>query len=67
MADTPWLCSVSETASWNAMARALESERPNAVLRDAYARLLAGESGERFAGLSRPDKYAFRLRVRTLR
>ncbi len=45
---------VSYTAQWTAAARALESERPDNLFRDPYARMLAGETGftllERYAG-----------------
>ncbi|HEX5051508.1 MAG TPA: class I SAM-dependent methyltransferase, partial [Planctomycetota bacterium] len=37
---------VSDTALWVAMYRAFESERPDAIFRDPYARRLAGERGE---------------------
>jgi hypothetical protein len=37
---------VSDTARWVAMYRALESERPDAIFRDPYARRLAGPEGE---------------------
>lgn len=37
---------VSDTALWVAMYRALESERPDALFKDPYARRLAGERGE---------------------
>jgi methyltransferase (TIGR00027 family) len=36
---------VSDTALWVAMYRALESERPDALFKDVYARRLAGERG----------------------
>ncbi len=36
---------VSDTALWTAAYRAEESERPDALFRDPYARLLAGEHG----------------------
>lgn len=36
---------VSDTALWVAMYRAIESERPDALFHDPYARLLAGERG----------------------
>jgi methyltransferase (TIGR00027 family) len=42
---------VSLTAQWTAAARALESERPDRLFDDAYARALAGEQG--FALLQR--------------
>ncbi len=37
---------VSDTAHWVAMYRAIESERPDALFRDPFARRLAGERGE---------------------
>ena len=37
---------VSDTARWVAVYRAMESERPDAIFRDPYARRLAGERGE---------------------
>jgi methyltransferase (TIGR00027 family) len=37
---------VSDTALWVAVYRAMESERPDAIFRDPYARRLAGERGE---------------------
>jgi methyltransferase (TIGR00027 family) len=36
---------VSDTARWVAVYRAMESERPDALFRDPYARRLAGEKG----------------------
>src|SRR2546428_13774695 len=41
------ITSVSDTAKWVAMYRAIESERPDALFRDPYARRLAGPAGER--------------------
>ena len=38
---------VSDTALWVAMYRAQESERPDALFKDPFARRLAGERGER--------------------
>lgn len=44
--------SISDTALWVAVYRAMESEREDALFRDPYARRLAGERGERIvAGL----------------
>ena len=37
---------VSDTARWVAIYRAMESERPDAIFRDPYARRLGGERGE---------------------
>jgi methyltransferase (TIGR00027 family) len=41
---------ISDTARWVAMYRALESERPDALFRDPYARRLAGERGAAILG-----------------
>lgn len=52
MTDTPATSSanpirnVSDTALWVAIYRAMESERPDAIFRDPYARRLGGERGE---------------------
>ena len=52
MTDTPATTSsnairnVSDTALWVAIYRAMESERPDAIFRDPYARRLGGERGE---------------------
>jgi len=37
---------ISDTARWVAMYRAMESDRPDAIFRDPYARRLAGDRGE---------------------
>ncbi len=42
----PSLRNISDTARWSALHRAIESERPDALFRDPYARRLAGERGE---------------------
>ena len=39
----------SDTARWMAVYRARETERPDAVFRDPFARALAGDRGERIA------------------
>ena len=36
---------ISDTALWVAMYRAIESDRPDALFYDPYARKLAGERG----------------------
>jgi methyltransferase (TIGR00027 family) len=41
---------ISDTALWVAIFRAEESERPDAVFHDPFARRLAGEKGEQIAG-----------------
>ena len=42
----PALRNISDTALWVAMYRAQETERPDALFRDPFARRLAGERGE---------------------
>jgi methyltransferase (TIGR00027 family) len=44
MPDSP-ITHVSDTARWVAMYRAMETDRPDALFRDPYARRLAGETG----------------------
>jgi methyltransferase (TIGR00027 family) len=48
-APRPLLADVSDTARWMAYLRALESERPDALFRDPYARQLAGDRGRAIA------------------
>lgn len=45
----PAIRNVSDTARWVAVYRARESERPDAVFHDPFARRLAGERGEQIA------------------
>src|SRR4030095_3551837 len=40
---------ISDTARWVAVYRARETERPDAVFRDPFARALAGERGQQIA------------------
>jgi methyltransferase (TIGR00027 family) len=49
MDRAPIIRDISDTARWVAVYRARESERPDAIFRDPYARVLAGERGERIA------------------
>ncbi|MFG2843044.1 class I SAM-dependent methyltransferase [Kitasatospora sp. NPDC048296] len=55
---------VSKTAQWTAAARALESERPDAVFVDPYARTVAADTGftllERYAGAGTVEYLAIR-------
>jgi methyltransferase (TIGR00027 family) len=51
---TALLTDVSDTARWVAHLRALESDRPDALFRDPFARRLAGERGKAIAE-SMPD------------
>jgi methyltransferase (TIGR00027 family) len=45
----PLIRNISDTARWVAAYRARETERPNAVFNDPYARRLAGDRGEEIA------------------
>ena len=44
---------ISDTARWVAVYRAMETERPDAIFRDPYARRLAGERGEQIVNALR--------------
>jgi methyltransferase (TIGR00027 family) len=57
---------ISDTAKWVAVFRAEESERPDAVFHDPFARKLAGEKGERIAnaiGFGRDNSWSFVART----
>jgi methyltransferase (TIGR00027 family) len=57
---------VSDTALWIAAFRALESERPDAVFKDSFARKLAGEKGFKMVEATPIKKYmAFAMTTRT--
>jgi methyltransferase (TIGR00027 family) len=60
------LRNVSDTALWVAMYRALESERPDALFHDPYARPLAGERGAAIVqSMPRARSMAWPMVVRT--
>src|SRR5262249_24123724 len=62
----PLIRDISDTARWVAAYRAQESERPDAVFRDPYARALAGERGEHIAkSLPFTDENAWTFVART--
>jgi len=64
--NDPPIRHVSDTALWVAMYRAFESERPDAIFRDPYARRLAGERGaEIVRSLPRAKSLAWPMIVRT--
>jgi methyltransferase (TIGR00027 family) len=48
-AKEPLIRNISDTARWVAAYRAHETERPDAVFKDPYARRLAGDRGEEIA------------------
>jgi methyltransferase (TIGR00027 family) len=56
---------VSDTALGVAVARAQETERPNALFRDPYARSLAGDRGQRIARATHNGLISTALAVRT--
>jgi methyltransferase (TIGR00027 family) len=65
--STTSIRNVSDTAVWVAMYRARESERPDALFRDPYARRLAGARGEQISHeLRSQEKHAWAYVVRTL-
>jgi methyltransferase (TIGR00027 family) len=49
MDPEPLIRDISDTARWVAYYRAQETERPDALFRDPYARRLAGDRGEQIA------------------
>jgi methyltransferase (TIGR00027 family) len=64
-ATTP-LTHVSDTALWVAMYRAMESERPDAIFRDPFARKLAGPRGEEILNaMPQGRRFAWPMIVRT--
>lgn len=64
----PLLRNISDTALWVAVFRARESERPDALFRDPYARRLAGERGEQIArGMQQGVRYEWPYTGRTVR
>jgi methyltransferase (TIGR00027 family) len=64
-APTP-ITHVSDTARWVALYRAMESERPDALFRDPYARRLGGEVGQRIMqGMPQATRWAWPMIVRT--
>jgi methyltransferase (TIGR00027 family) len=63
---TPPIRNVSDTALWVAMYRAMESERPDALFHDPYARDLAGERGAAIVqAMPRGRSMAWPMIVRT--
>lgn len=62
----PLIRNVSDTARWVAFYRAMESERPDAIFRDPFARRLAGERGEAIVrALPKGEQMAWPMIVRT--
>jgi methyltransferase (TIGR00027 family) len=59
----PLIRSISDTARWVAYHRATESDRPDAIFRDPYARRLAGERGEMIARRLKENAWAIAIRT----
>ena len=67
MSDEGGLRNISDTAHWVATYRALESERPDALFRDPFARRLAGERGARITeGKAFANRNAWSFVARTV-
>jgi methyltransferase (TIGR00027 family) len=64
----PLVRNISDTALWVAVYRARESERPDALFHDPFARRLAGERGEQIArSLQFGEKHSWPYVARTWR
>lgn len=67
MTDAPLIAHISDTARWVAAYRAMETDRPDALFRDPYARRLAGARGQAIVdGMPRGKALAWPLIVRTV-
>ena len=63
----PLIRNISDTARWVAAYRARETERPDALFKDPYARKLAGERGEEIArSMPFAERYAWPYVARTI-
>jgi methyltransferase (TIGR00027 family) len=66
MVQKPTVANVSETALWVAVYRAMESERPDALFNDPYAKTLAGTRGEEIVdAMPKGRQLAWPMIVRT--
>lgn len=64
--ENPVIRNVSDTARWVAFYRAMETEKPDAIFKDPYARKLAGERGEQIVNaLKRGRSQSWAMVVRT--
>lgn len=64
----PLIRNISDTALWVAVYRARETERPDALFRDPYARKLAGDRGEQIAqDMQAGQRYEWPYVARTVR
>lgn len=66
MSNAPLIRNVSDTARWVAVYRAMETERPDAIFHDPFARKLAGARGQEIVdGMPRGRAMAWPMVVRT--
>jgi O-methyltransferase involved in polyketide biosynthesis len=66
MSVEPVIRNISDTALWVAIYRALESERPDALFHDPFARKLAGERGQQiFNSIPERHRYNWAYSMRT--
>ena len=66
MQHEPIIRNISDTARWVAVYRARETERPDAMFRDPYARKLAGTRGEEIAAaVDNRRRFDWPLPIRT--
>jgi methyltransferase (TIGR00027 family) len=63
MAEPNPIRNVSDTALWVAIYRAIESEHPDALFSDPYARRLGGERGEAIARTMRRGSWPMVVRT----
>jgi len=59
----PLIRSISDTARWVAHHRATESDRPDAIFKDPFARKLAGERGAQIARVLHANDWAIAVRT----
>jgi methyltransferase (TIGR00027 family) len=59
----PLIRSISDTARWVAYHRATESDRPDAIFKDPFARQLAGERGASIARVLHDNDWAIAVRT----
>ncbi|HEY2171553.1 MAG TPA: SAM-dependent methyltransferase, partial [Candidatus Angelobacter sp.] len=66
--EEPLIRNISDTALWVAVYRARETERPDALFKDPFARKLAGERGEQIAkSMEAGQRHEWPFIARTLR
>lgn len=67
MTSEPAIRNISDTARWAAMYRAIETDRPDPLFRDPFARKLAGERGQQIVELLPVrERFAWAWSMRTV-